>query len=93
VRLVGVESQDVIALRQGKAGLERTGVAFAAFGHDPRAQGLDGLASSVGGAAVDYDDLVGQMIAIEERVELGNEDAQVSAFVDDGQDYGNVHGG
>jgi hypothetical protein len=36
---------------------------------------------------------VGKSIAIEEGVELGDEDAEVSAFVNDGQDYGNVHGG
>jgi hypothetical protein len=26
-------------------------------------------------------------------MELGDEDAEVRAFVNDGQDYGNVHGG
>jgi hypothetical protein len=93
VRLVGVESQDVIALRLGKAGLERAGISFAAFGDESRAQGLRVLASSVGGAAVNENYFVSEAIAIEEGMELGDEDAEVSAFVNDGQDNGNVHGG
>ncbi len=44
-------------------------------------------------AAVHQDYFVGEAIAIEKGVELGDEDAEVSAFVNDGQDYGNVHGG
>ena len=32
------------------------------------------------------------MIAIEERMELGNQNAEVGAFVNDRQDYRNVHG-
>jgi hypothetical protein len=36
---------------------------------------------------------VGKSIAIEEGMELGDEDAEVRAFVNDGQDYGNVHAG
>jgi hypothetical protein len=36
---------------------------------------------------------VGKSIAIEEGMELGDEDAEVRAFVNDGQDYGNVHEG
>src|SRR6266849_1784142 len=68
VRLVGVESQYVIAARLGKAGLERTRVSFAALRHDSGAQRLRGLASSVGRAAVDYNDLVDQPIAVEQRI-------------------------
>ena len=93
VRLVGVEREHVVAARLGKPGLHRARVSAPAFRNDARAERGRCFTSAVARPAVDHDDLVSKPLAVEQRDEPGDQYPQVFGFVDDRQNYGNVHAG
>ena len=88
---VGVESEHVIAGGLGKAGFERAGIAAAALGDHSRAERLRGLAGAVGRVAIDNDDLIGKLLALHACLDAWEQDEQVIAFVENGEDYRNIH--
>ncbi len=88
---VGVEGENVVSGGFGKAGFQRAGEAAAAFGNHARAEIFGGLAGSIDRVPIDYDNLVGQLLAFEGSVDARQQNAQVVAFVDYGKDYGDVH--
>src|ERR1700683_3394465 len=87
----GVEGENVVSGRFGKAGFQRAGEASAALGNHARAEFIGSLAGSIDRVPIDYDNLVGQLLAFEGSANAWQQDAQVVAFVDDGKDYGDVH--
>ena len=64
---------------------------MAALGDHAGSQSLCRIARAVDRPAVDDDDFVGQFLALEARLDARKQDAQVVAFVENGEDYGNIH--
>src|ERR1700733_4615714 len=88
---VGVDGENVVSGRFGKAGFQRAGEASAALGNHARAEFIGSLASSIDRVPIDHDNLVGQLLTFERSANAWQQNAQVVAFVDDGKDYGDVH--
>src|SRR5262249_40868753 len=91
VRKVRVKRKDPVAACLLKSGLQRGAVSLSSFGYhaDPESRG--GLASAVARATVDHHNFPVEPRILEQRLETRDQDVEVFPFINDREDYGNIH--